>query len=76
LRVFAESTDLFAQGTNQRALKFAPVERDVFVADSVAAEIDFARDAGDRVVSVTLRQRGQVLKGERRPDAPPEPTER
>jgi hypothetical protein len=39
----------------------APVERDVFVAESVNG----ARDIGDKVISVTLKQRGQVLQGER-----------
>jgi serine-type D-Ala-D-Ala carboxypeptidase/endopeptidase len=76
LRIFADGTDLFGQGTNQRALKFAPVERDVFVAESVDAEIDFARDADGKVASVTLRQRGQVLKGERHQKALVEPNDR
>jgi hypothetical protein len=53
------------QGTNQRSLELASVERDVFVAESVGAEIDFERGAGDKVVSLTLKQRGQVLHGER-----------
>ena len=57
---------LFVQGTNQRPLELASVARDAFVAESVAAEIDFERDANDKVVSLTLKQRGQILKGERR----------
>jgi serine-type D-Ala-D-Ala carboxypeptidase/endopeptidase len=65
LRVFATGAKLFVQGTNQRSLEFAPVERDVFVAESVSAEIDFERDAGGKVVSLTLKQRGQVLQGQR-----------
>ena len=65
LRVFATGAKLFVQGTNQRSLELASVERDVFVADSVSAEIDFERDAGDKVVSLTLKQRGQILQGER-----------
>jgi hypothetical protein len=65
LLVTAAGGKLFVQGTNQRQLEFASVEKDVFVADSVAAEIDFERDASDRVVSVTLKQRGQVLQGQR-----------
>jgi D-alanyl-D-alanine-carboxypeptidase/D-alanyl-D-alanine-endopeptidase len=65
LRVFATGTKLFVQGTNQASLELASVERDVFVAESVGAEIDFERDAGDKVVSLTLKQRGQVLRGER-----------
>lgn len=76
LRIFADGTELFVQGTNQPSLKLAPVERDVFVAESVSAEIDFARDAGDKIVSLTLKQRGQVLRGERHQDAASEPNNR
>jgi D-alanyl-D-alanine-carboxypeptidase/D-alanyl-D-alanine-endopeptidase len=65
LRVFSTGAKLFVQGTNQRSLEFASVERDVFVAESVGAEIDFERGASDKVVSLTLKQRGQVLQGER-----------
>jgi D-alanyl-D-alanine-carboxypeptidase/D-alanyl-D-alanine-endopeptidase len=68
LRIFATGAKLFVQGTNQKALEIAPVERDVFVADIVGAEIDFARDGSDKVISLTLKQRGQVLKGDRHPD--------
>ena len=68
LRIFATGAKLFVQGTNQKALEVAPVERDVFVAESVGAEIDFARDAGDKVIALTLKQRGAVLKGDRHPD--------
>ena len=66
LRIFSADAKLFVQGTNQRPLELASVERDVFVAESVAAELDFERDADDKVISLTLKQRGQVLKGERR----------
>jgi serine-type D-Ala-D-Ala carboxypeptidase/endopeptidase len=65
VRVFATGAKLFVQGTNQQSLEFASVERDVFVAESVAAEIDFERDASNKVVSLTLKQRGQILHGER-----------
>ena len=65
LRIFATGAKLFVQGTNQRPLEFASVERDVFVAESVSAEIEFKRDAGGKVVSLTLKQRGPVLRGER-----------
>ena len=40
-------------------------QKDVFVAESVAAEIDFTRDASGKVVSLTLKQRGQIRQGER-----------
>jgi hypothetical protein len=36
------------QGTNQRSLELASVERDVFVVESVGAEIDFERGASDK----------------------------
>jgi hypothetical protein len=65
LRIFANGAKLFVQGANQRSLELASVERDVFIAESVSAEIDFERDASDKVVSLTLKQRGQVLRGER-----------
>lgn len=65
LRIFATGEKLFVQGTNQRSLELAPVEQDVFVAESVGAEINFARDTSGKVVSLTLKQRGQVLRGER-----------
>lgn len=65
LRVFSTGAKLFVQGTNQPSLELASVERDVFVVESVGAEIDFERDASDKVVSLTLKQRGQILQGER-----------
>ncbi len=65
LRIFSTGARLSVQGTNQRSLELAPVERDVFVVESVGAEIEFGRDAGDKVISLTLKQRGQVLQGQR-----------
>lgn len=65
LRIFSTGPTLFVQGTNQSSLALASVEKDVFVAEAVGAEIDFARAAGGKVVSLTLKQRGQVLHGER-----------
>jgi D-alanyl-D-alanine-carboxypeptidase/D-alanyl-D-alanine-endopeptidase len=65
LRVFSSGAKLLVQGTHQRPLELASVEPDVFVAEVVGAEIDFARDASGKVVSLTLKQRGQVLQGER-----------
>lgn len=65
LRISATDAKLFVQGTNQRSLELAPVDKDVFVAESVGAEITFARDAGGKVTALTLKQRGQVLRGER-----------
>ena len=65
LRVFSTGTKLFVQGTNQGPLEVASVDKDIFVAESVAAEIDFERDASGKVIALTLKQRGQVLRGER-----------
>lgn len=65
LRVSATGAKLFVQGTNQRALELVSVDKDVFVAESVSAEIGFERDAANKVVALTLRQRGGVLRGER-----------
>jgi hypothetical protein len=76
LRIFVADGLLNVQGTNQRPLKLAPVEQDIFVAESVGAEIDFARDAGGKIVALTLRQNGQVLKGERQQDTTTEPANR
>jgi len=76
LRIFATGAQLLLQGTNQRSLKLAPVEPDVFVAESVGAEIDFARDPGGQVTALTLKQGGQVLKGERHQDGTSEPNDR
>jgi serine-type D-Ala-D-Ala carboxypeptidase/endopeptidase len=65
LRVFATDAKLFVQGTNQAPLEIAAADKDIFVAASVGAEIDFERDASGKVIALTLRQRGQVLRGER-----------
>lgn len=65
LRVFAQGTKLFVQGTNQGPLEIVPVDKDIFVAESVGAEIDFERDPGGKVIALTLKQGGQVLRGER-----------
>jgi CubicO group peptidase (beta-lactamase class C family) len=66
LRVFATGPRLLIQGTNQEPLETAPVEKDVFVAQSAGAEIDFERDTSGKVKALTLKQRGQVLRGEKR----------
>lgn len=66
LRVFAADAKLSVQATDQQPLELVSVEPDVFVAESVAAEIDFERDASGKVVALTLKQRGHILKGERR----------
>lgn len=65
LRVFSAGSRLYIQGTNQGAIEVVAAERDIFVAESVGAEIGFERDASDKVISLTLKQHGQVLRGER-----------
>jgi CubicO group peptidase (beta-lactamase class C family) len=65
LHIFATGAKLFAQGTGQGPIEVAAVERDVFVAERVGAEIGFDRDATGRVIALTLRQSGQILHGRR-----------
>ena len=66
LRVFSTGAKLFVQGTNQGPLEVASVDKDIFVAERVGAEIDFERNADGKVTALTLKQGGQVLHGERR----------
>jgi CubicO group peptidase (beta-lactamase class C family) len=66
LKVFVEGTQLYVQGTGQGPLEVLPVAKDVFVADSVGAEITFERDAGGKVVALVLKQGGQTLRGVKR----------
>ena len=65
LLVSANGAKLFVQGTSQQAIELASVDKDVFVAESVSAELDFERDAAGKVVALTLKQGGAVLRGER-----------
>jgi len=65
LRVVSTGAKLFVQGSNQGPLEVASVDKDIFVAERVGAEIDFERDAGGKVIALTLKQGGQVLRGER-----------
>jgi serine-type D-Ala-D-Ala carboxypeptidase/endopeptidase len=65
LRVFSTGPKLLVQGINQGPCEVAAVEKDIFVAESVGAEIDFERDTDGKVMALTLKQRGQVLRGER-----------
>jgi serine-type D-Ala-D-Ala carboxypeptidase/endopeptidase len=66
LRVFSTGAKLFVQGTNQGPLEVASADKDIFVAESVGAEIEFGRDVNGKVIALTLKQGGQVLRGERR----------
>lgn len=65
LSVKAHGEALTIQGTGQPALPVQAVERDVFVMDAVGAEIRFERDAGGKVIALTLKQAGQALRGEK-----------
>jgi len=65
VRVFSTGPKLLIQGTNQGPLEVAAIEKDFFVAEGVGAEIDFERDASDKVIALTLKQGGQVLRGDR-----------
>jgi serine-type D-Ala-D-Ala carboxypeptidase/endopeptidase len=65
LRVFSSGAKLFIQGSGQAPVPVASVEKDVFVAEGVGAEIGFERDPGGRVAALTLRQSGQILRGQR-----------
>jgi serine-type D-Ala-D-Ala carboxypeptidase/endopeptidase len=65
LRVFSTGAKLFVQGTNQGPFEVASVDKDIFVAESVGAEIDFERDTSGKVIALILKQRGQVLRGDR-----------
>src|SRR5262249_47373144 len=65
LRVFATGAKLFVQGTNQRPIEVAGVQQDIFDAETVGAEIAFARDGEGKVISLVLKQNGQILRGDR-----------
>lgn len=65
LRVFTKGAGLFVQGTRQAAIEITSVEKDIFVASAVDAEIHFGRDAAGNVTSLTLKQGGKVSRGER-----------
>jgi serine-type D-Ala-D-Ala carboxypeptidase/endopeptidase len=66
LAVFMDGGTLYVQGTGQPRIAVAAAARDVFVAESVAAEIGFERDDAGKVVALVLKQGGQKLRGERR----------
>ena len=66
LSVMEKNGKLFIQGTGQQPIEVSAVTPDVFVADVVAAEIRFERDAAGKVSALSLHQGGQVLRGERK----------
>ena len=65
LRVYASGPKIMAQGTGQAPLEAAPFNKDIFVTEPIGAEVAFERDAGGKVIALTLNTRGQVLRGER-----------
>jgi D-alanyl-D-alanine-carboxypeptidase/D-alanyl-D-alanine-endopeptidase len=65
LRVYASGPKLMIQGTGRAPEEATPFEKDIFVTEPIGAEVAFERDAGGKVVALTLNQRGQILRGER-----------
>jgi hypothetical protein len=66
LRVYISGAKIMVQGTGRPPLEAAPLGKDLFVTELVGAEVAFERDAGGKVVALTINERGQVLRGERR----------
>ncbi|HUD43012.1 MAG TPA: serine hydrolase [Dokdonella sp.] len=66
LTVSEKAGRLYVQGTGQSPIEVEAVDRDVFTAAAVAAEIRFERDEAGAVHALTLLQGGQQLRGERR----------
>ena len=65
LRVYASGRKLMVQGTGRAPLEAAPFNKDIFVIEPIGAEVAFERGTGGKVIALTDRQRGQVLRGER-----------
>jgi serine-type D-Ala-D-Ala carboxypeptidase/endopeptidase len=65
LRVYASGPKLMIQGTGRAPEEATPFEKDIFVTEPIGVEVAFERDAGGKVIALTLNQRGQVLRGER-----------
>lgn len=63
LAVMVDAGKLFVQGTGQSRIEVEPVDKDVFVAESVGAEIVFERDDAGKVIALVLHQGGQKLRG-------------
>lgn len=56
---------IFGQATGQPQIELSARAKDKFVIPQVGAEISFDRDTAGKVISLTLRQAGQVLPGKR-----------
>ena len=65
LRVYASGPKIMVQGTGQAPQEVTPFNKDIFVTEPIGAEVAFERDAGGKVIALTLNPRGQVLRGER-----------
>jgi hypothetical protein len=69
LRVFEEAGVLKVQGSGQPAIPAEQTGTDTLAINAVGAVIEFKRDTAGRVGSAVLRQGGQVLEGQRKPQA-------
>ena len=63
LAVIVDAGKLFVQGTGQSRIEVEAVDKDVFVAESVGAQIVFERDDTGKVIALVLHQGGQKLRG-------------
>jgi hypothetical protein len=66
LVVTGEAGRLTVQGTHQPRVLAEAAGKDVFVVESVGAELTFERGARGEVDAVTLRQAGNILRGPRK----------
>jgi len=57
---YASGPKLMVQGTGQAPLEAAPFHKDIFVTEPLGAEVVFERDAGGKVIALTLNTRGQA----------------
>ena len=64
--VTGEAGRLTIQGTHQPRVPAEAAGKDVFVVESVGAELTFERGASGEVDAVTLRQAGKILRGPRK----------
>lgn len=65
MRVLVSGARLLIQVTGQPSVEVVPFGKDIFVIESVGAEIAFERDGKGKVIALTLNQRGQILHGKR-----------
>lgn len=65
LTVMVKNDDLYIQGTGQAALSVEPLSHDEFSRDDVGAHFIFNRNDQNEVVSLTLKQAGQTLSGDK-----------